>query len=160
MFLILNAIPVSILHRVVEKSAGLQGVTSGHRCPRHQQVRPECFHKIKFNNIIFVCISEFNYQQTQRPHLNIRGLTLIGKRPCNPLFTPLLQLGKSTSKSLRVGRGGERCPMLASCLFNWSNPAFFEEARSQAMCLLSQLDGLGAGAGVAVRRRGGQYCRR
>ena len=111
MLLILNAIPVSILYRVVEKSAGLQGVTSGHRCPRLQQVRPECFHKIKFNNIIFVCISEFNY------HLNIRGLTLIGKPPFNLLFTPLLQLGKSTSKSLRVGRGGEGCPMLASWLF-------------------------------------------
>ena len=27
--------------------------------------------------------------------------------------------------------------------FNWSNPAFFEEVRSQAMCLLSRLDGLG-----------------
>ena len=109
MFLILNDIPVSILHRVVEKSAGLQGVTSGHRCPRHQQVRPECFHKIKFNNIMFVCISEFNYQQTQRPHLNIRGLTLIGKPPCNIMFTPLLQLGKSTSKSLRVGKSAEKC---------------------------------------------------
>ena len=39
--------------------------------------------------------------------------------------------------------------------FNWSNPAFFEHGGDEeSRYLLSRLDGLGAGVGVAARRRG------
>ena len=36
MFVILNAVPVCILHRVVENRPGLRGVMSGHSCHVYQ----------------------------------------------------------------------------------------------------------------------------
>ena len=57
MFLILNAVPVSILHRVVENRAGLQSVMSRHSCHGYQHsTGNKSVKNIKFKNFIIGCI--------------------------------------------------------------------------------------------------------
>ena len=70
MFVILNAVPVFILHRVVENPPALRGVMSGHICHGYQQQARKMFKSFKFKIFVGNCIfaMEFNFLQTQRPH--------------------------------------------------------------------------------------------
>ena len=57
MFLILNAVPISILHRVVENRAGLQSVMSRHSCHGYQHsTGKKSVKNVKFKNFVIGCI--------------------------------------------------------------------------------------------------------